>query len=72
MVTDHRFAVRPSDIAIVVIGGVKAALVAAFFMQPAHGGPVHRLVFAVAVIFLALLVLASCRDYAAARLLRAV
>ena len=55
-----------------VIGGVKAALVAAFFMQPAHGGPVHRLVFAVAVIFLALLVLASCRDYAAARLLRAV
>lgn len=46
------------------IGAAKAVLVAAFFMHLAHGQPVHRLAFALAVIFLALLVLGVAADVA--------
>ena len=45
-----------------VIASVKATLVAAFFMHLAHGRPIHRIVFAVAIGFLVVLVIGVLAD----------
>lgn len=44
------------------VAAAKAALVLAFFMHLAHGRPVHRVVFAIAVGFILLLVLGVLAD----------
>jgi caa(3)-type oxidase subunit IV len=46
------------------IAGAKAGLVAAFFMDLAHGRPVLRIVFAVGVAFVLVLVLGVLADVA--------